>query len=225
MSAVKEKGRKLLKRIRPDDRLKLSVFLSFILNFISGFIIVSRIRPSGAAYLFSTLDVAIFALVLLPLGASEALHDLILKRAQIGFLKNAKRIFTSAFLHILGYVIICLIIWGISAQVFSEHFLFGKSGYTTLLWAMPIFAVDAFILLLRGYSDGYYRGYQSAYILLAGQFIYFLMVVFFAGRDTVSGQQVAKLLRNEEVQYIYDAIDIERLVLIASSIILLIRTL
>ena len=221
MSAVKGRGRKLLKRIRPDDRIRIAVFLSQFLAVISGFIIVYRIKPSGAAYLFSALDIAAFALALLPLGASEAVHDLVLKRQQIGFLKNAKRIFTTSSLHLLGYVIICLIIWGVAATRFSESFMFGKSGNTTLLWAMPIFAADAFVLLLRGYSDGYYRGHHSAYILLIRQAFLFILVVFFAGRDSASGLQVAKLLRNEEVKYIYDAIGIERLLMIVSCMSLL----
>ena len=221
MSAVKGKGRKLLKRIRPDDRIRIAIFLSQLLAVISGLIIVYRIKPSGAAYLFSALDIAVFALVLLPLGASEAVHDLVLKRQQIGFLKNAKRIFTTSTLHLLGYVLICLIIWGVTATRFSENFLFGKSGNTTLLWAMPIFAIDAFVLLLRGYSDGYYRGHHSAYILLIRQAFLFILVLLFAGRDSASGLQVAKLLRNEEVKYIYDAIGIERLLLIVSAVTLI----
>lgn len=216
MSAVKAKGRKLLKRIRPDERIKIALFLSLLLSCLSGIIMVSRIRPQGAAYFFTSIDVVVFFLILLPLGASEALHDLILKRAQIGFLKNAKRIFTSAFIHVAVYVLLIMIIWGLLALKFSENFLFGKAGYTTLLWGMPLFAADAFIMILRGYSDGYYRGHHSSYALLFRQALLFVLMVIFAGRDSSSGLLVSKLLRNEEVAYIYDAIGSLRILLIVS---------
>ena len=73
----KKSGRDLLRKIRPDDRIRIAVLFSTLLCCLSRLICVNRIRPQGAAYLLTSYDVLLFALVLLPLGASEALHELI----------------------------------------------------------------------------------------------------------------------------------------------------
>ena len=215
-SGRKKPGKDLFKKISPNDRLRFAILFSVILCCFTRLICVMRIRPQGAAYLFTSFDLLIFAMVLLPLGASEALCALIRRRREIGFLKNAKRIYVSAFFHILGYVVIVALIWGLGARAFSEDFLMGKAGYTTLLWMLPVFTADAFIFLLRGYSDGHYHGRHSVYIILIRQLVLFLLTIIFAGRDSASGLQVGKLLRNEEVQYIYGASAIIRILGICS---------
>ncbi len=221
MSGAKEAGKRILGRIPREDRIRAAILFSMILSCLARMICVNRIRPSGAAYLFTALDVLIFAEILMPLGASEAVHNLILKRREAGFHKNAKRIYTSALLHTVAYVIVVLIVWGISARRFSEDFLLGKAGYTTLLWMLPLFALDAFTLLLRGYSDGHYQGAQSAFIIFVRQFIVFILILLWGGRDSLSGNQVARLLRNEEVGYIYDASGIIGLITVAAVIALI----
>ena len=222
MSAVKKAVKNPFRKIHPENRHKLAVFFSVLLCCFSRLICVYRIRPQGAAYLFTAYDILLFALVLIPLGTSEAVHELIQKRREIGFHRNAKRIFVSAFLHIAAYVLIVMIIWGFGAKPFSESFLLGKAGLSTLLWMMPVFAADAFILLFRGYFDGQHKRNRSVYIILFRQIVVFLLILFFSGIDSASGQQVSKLLRNEEVKYIYDASGVIKILCIASAVTLLI---
>ncbi len=225
MSAAREAGRRLLKKIGPEERLRLSIFCSILLTFLSRLIIVRRISPSGAAYLFSSVDILIFFLVLIPVGASEAVHDLIHKRKKIGYMKNAGRIFLSAFLHILAYVVFVIILWIFCARRFSETFLFGKAGLSTLLAMLPLFAADAFTLIFRGHSDGYYGGTHSGYIMLLRQFLAFVLVLIFAGINSASGSSVSALLRNNVVEYIYDANGVLVLLMIAAFATLILYTL
>ncbi|MBP5608224.1 MAG: hypothetical protein J6X66_08170 [Lachnospiraceae bacterium] len=216
MSSAREAGRRLLKKISQEERLRLSIFCSIWLTFFTRLIIVRRISPSGAAYFLSSADILVFFLVLIPVGASEAVHDLIQKRKKTGFMRNAGRIFATAFLHILAYVILVIILWIFNAGRFSESFLFGKAGLSTLLAMLPLFAFDAFTLILRGHSDGYYGGTHSGYIMLIRQFLAFLLVLIFAGINSSSASSVSALLRNNEVQYIYDANGILVLFMIAA---------
>ena len=190
------------------------VVLAVLFTVLTRCVVVRRTGVRGGGYFFAAYEFMVFLLLFFPAGVSATIREQFGQRLETGFFRNAKRIFNAAVVSLFFYILIVAILWWRFSEGVSEIVLLGKTNTLPLLLLLPVFVLDVLTLLLRGFLDGESDAADGQTIddthvgsvaFLVRQAATFFFVLIFAGTFQVNGINVAKLFRNEKVQYVYGA--------------------